>query len=154
MRTIDFSPIFRSSIGFDHLAALLDAAARSDQNQGGFPPYDIALLEEDQYRITMAVAGFKQSDIDITAEDDTLTVKGKQDSENGKKYLYQSIARRGFERKFKLADYVKVVDANLEDGLLHIELKREIPEAMKPRKIDIGSSQKSNLLEGDAAKVA
>ena len=154
MRTIDFSPIFRSSIGFDHLAALLDTAARSEQNQGGFPPYDIVLLEEDKYRITMAVAGFKQSDIDIAAENDTLAVKGKQDAENGKKYLYQGIAKRGFERKFKLADHVKVVDANLENGLLHIKLERQIPEALKPRKIEIGSGQSGNLLRGDATKAA
>ena len=154
MRTIDFSPIFRSSIGYDHLAALLEATARSEQNQGGFPPYDIVLLEEDKYRITMAVAGFKQADIDITAEKDSLTVKGKQDGENGSKYLYQGIAKRGFERKFKLADYVKVSNANLEDGLLHIELQREIPEAMKPRKIEVGSGQSGNLLEGDATKAA
>lgn len=154
MRTIDFSPIFRSSVGFDHLASLLDATARSDQNQGGFPPYDIVLLEEDKYRITMAVAGFKQSDIDITSENDTLTVTGQQGSGDDQKYLYQGIAKRGFERKFKIADHVKVVNANLEDGLLHISLEREVPEALKPRKISIGSGQGAKLLHEDASKVA
>ena len=154
MRTIDFSPIFRSSVGFDHLASLLDATARSDQNQGGFPPYDIVLLEEDKYRITMAVAGFKQSDIDITSENDTLTVTGQQGSEDDQKYLYQGIAKRGFERKFKIADHVKVVNANLEDGLLHISLEREVPEALKPRKITIGSGLGAKLLHEDSSKVA
>jgi len=154
MRTIDFSPIFRSSVGFDHLASLLDATARSDQNQGGFPPYDIVLMEEDKYRITMAVAGFKQADIDITSENDTLTVTGQQGSEDDQKYLYQGIAKRGFERKFKIADHVKVVDANLEDGLLHISLEREVPEALKPRKISIGSGLSAKLVHEDSSKVA
>ncbi|MEE4175529.1 MAG: Hsp20 family protein [Xanthomonadales bacterium] len=140
MTTFDFSPLYRNSIGFDRLASLLASAQRVEQG-GGYPPYNIVSEDENRYRITMAVAGFAQEDLDITSEQNTLTVTGKRaDDENGSdRYLHRGIANRSFERRFNLADHVRVTGASLENGLLHIDLEREIPEAMKPRKIEIGS---------------
>ncbi|HEY5717691.1 MAG TPA: Hsp20 family protein [Motiliproteus sp.] len=137
---IDFSPLYRSSIGFDRLANLIENA--SANSQGGYPPYNIELMDENQYRITMAVAGFTKADLDIQSQANTLVVKGgKPEEAQERRFLYQGIAERGFERRFQLADYVKVVNASLENGLLHIDLEREIPEAMKARKIEIGDSR-------------
>jgi molecular chaperone IbpA len=136
MRTsIDLSPLYRSAIGFDRMAQLLDSA--TPENKPSYPPYNVELVEENRYRITMAVAGFTDSEIEITSEENSLVISGKQGTEVEKKFLYQGIAARNFERKFQLAEHVKVVSANLENGLLHVELVREIPEAMKPRKISI-----------------
>lgn len=141
MRTIDLSPLYRSFIGSDHLAALVDAAARNEK-QASYPPYNIELLGEDKYRITMAVAGFAQDNIDITVQENTLVVSGKNDApkdEAERKFLHKGISERSFERKFQLGDNVKVLAADMEHGLLHIDLERIIPEAEKPRKIEIGS---------------
>lgn len=137
MREFDLSPLYRSAIGFDRLANMLDNASRND-NQPSFPPYNIELLGENEYRITMAVAGFENNELDIQSESGSLTVTGqKQEQPQERQYLYQGIAARNFERRFQLADHVKVVTASMENGLLHIDLIREIPEAMKPRQIQI-----------------
>ena len=138
MRNVDLSPLYRSFIGFDHLASLLDNANRTDKN-GGYPPYNIAAVADDKYRITMAIAGFQDSELEIKSEQNTLIVKGtKAEQEEQTKYLYQGIAERNFERRFQLGDYIKILGADLENGLLHIDLEREIPEALKPRTIEIG----------------
>lgn len=140
MRNFDFAPLYRSTVGFDHLSSLLDAVSRSDTNNAGYPPYNIELLEKDNYRITMAVAGFTTDELDIQSEAQSLTVKGKHAVEDGERnYLHQGIAARNFERRFQLADHVEVTNGRLENGLLHIDLVREIPEAMKPRQIAIGN---------------
>ena len=154
MTTIDFTPLFRSAIGFDRLASALESAYRSEA--GGYPPYNIEVVGQDQYRISMAVAGFSRSDLDIQVKESILTVSGSQQEEDGDKnrrYLYRGIATRNFERQFQLADYVKVVDARLEDGLLHIDLAREIPEAMKPRQIEIRGDD-SQVIEDRSEKAA
>lgn len=138
MRTFDFSPLYRSSIGFDRLAGLLDNLAAAERNQPNYPPYNIELTGEDHYRISMAVAGFEQSELDIQTEQNTLTVKGTHTRETGdSQYLHQGIAARDFERRFQLADHVRVTSARYENGLLHIDLVRELPEVMKPRTIEI-----------------
>jgi len=152
MRTsTDFSPLYRSFIGFDHLAGLIDKASRAEK-QSSYPPYNVELIAEDQYRITMAIAGFSEQDIDIESKDNSLIIIGTKaissstDSNPGnsskekqtpRKFLHQGIAERNFERKFQLGEHVKVIGAFMKDGLLHIDLKREIPEALKPRKIAI-----------------
>ena len=137
MREFDLSPLYRSAIGFDRLATMLDKANRHD-NQPSFPPYNIELLGENEYRITMAVAGFEKNELNIQSESGTLTITGqKEEPTVNKHYLYQGIAARNFERRFHLEDHVKVVTASTENGLLHIDLIREIPEAMKPRQIEI-----------------
>lgn len=140
MRTIDLSPLYRSFIGFDHLATMIDAASRNEK-QASYPPYNIELLEEDKYRITMAIAGFSKDDISVEVQDNTLQVSGNRQnkSEAERKFLHKGISERNFERKFQLGDYVKVLAADIENGLLHIDLERIIPEAKKPRKIEIGS---------------
>ncbi|MBB3060765.1 Hsp20 family protein [Microbulbifer rhizosphaerae] len=149
MRNLDFSPLYRTAIGFDRMANLLDALTTSEQSQPAYPPYNIELTGEDSYRITMAVAGFEQSELDIQVEQNRLSVSGKKPAESEQRnFLHRGIAARNFERRFQLADHVKVTDASLANGLLHIELVREIPEAMKPRKIAISES---NLLQADKA---
>jgi molecular chaperone IbpA len=154
MRTFDFAPLFRSTIGFDHLTSLMDAVAQREQSQPSYPPYNIELLGTDQYRITMAIAGFVDSELQIQSERQTLTVKGKK-AEDGKErnYLHQGIAGRNFERVFQLADHVKVTGATLENGLLNIDLVREIPELMKPRQIAI-NGKTPQLLETTAQATA
>ena len=143
--TTDFSPLYRSFIGFDHLAGLIDKASRADK-QSSYPPYNVELLAEDKYRITMAVAGFAEQDIDIESKDNSLIIIGtkannvstdKKEQQTMRKFLHQGIAERNFERKFQLGEHVKVVGAFMENGLLHVDLLREIPEALKPRKIAI-----------------
>jgi molecular chaperone IbpA len=131
------------------MASLLDSA--SVENKTSYPPYNIELVEENRYRITMAVAGFTESELDITSEQNTLVISGKQTADTEKKFLYQGIAARNFERKFQLAEHVKVVSASLSNGLLHVELEREVPEALKPRKIAIDDGNNSTLIEQDAA---
>ncbi|MFM5552365.1 Hsp20 family protein [Aeromonas veronii] len=135
MRSIDFSPLYRSAIGFDRLANLIESAASN--GNAGYPPYNIEQLGDSDYRISMAVAGFTQEELELSFQENLLTVKGNKQAETGRNYLYQGIAERGFERRFQLADYVRVKGADLKNGLLHIELVREVPEAMKPRKIEI-----------------
>ena len=123
MRTsMDLSPLYRSAIGFDRMARLLDSAVAD--SKPSYPPYNVELVEENRYRITMAVAGFSQDELEITSEESTLTISGRQENEKERKYLYQGIAERNFERKFQLDEHVKVVDARLENGLLHVELVR------------------------------
>lgn len=145
MRNIDLSPLYRSFIGFDHLASMIDAASQNEK-QTSYPPYNIELLEDDKYRITMAIAGFSQDEISIEVKENTLAVTGnkadKKDAE--RKFLHKGISERNFERKFQLGDHVKVLAADMENGLLHIDLERVIPEAMKPRKIEIGSKLLEN----------
>jgi molecular chaperone IbpA len=137
MRTYDFSPLFRSSVGFDRLANLMDTALRSDEAPS-YPPYNIERTGEDTYRITMAVAGFSEGDVEIVAQDNALTVTGRQaKDESPKSFLYRGIAGRPFERKFELAEYIQVSGASLEHGLLHIDLVRQVPEAKKPRNVKI-----------------
>ncbi|GAB5498878.1 MAG: Hsp20 family protein [Pseudohongiellaceae bacterium] len=154
MRNLDFSPLYRTTVGFDHLSSLLDAVNRGDTNSNGYPPYNIERLEKDQYRITMAVAGFVQDELDIQTEKQTLTVKGsKQQDDVERNYLHQGIAARNFERRFQLADHVEVKAARLENGMLHIDLVKEIPEAEKPRSIPI-SGGKSNLIDVDKRNAA
>jgi len=151
MRTIDLSPLYRSAIGFDRFASLFDEAARVD-TQPSYPPYNIELVDEDKYRITMAVAGFSEAELELEVEGDKLKVVGKKEkTAEPKQYLHQGIAARNFERRFNLADHVEVRGARVENGLLHIELERVIPEAMKPRKIQIEANESDNLLEGEAA---
>ena len=151
MRNVDFAPLYRSSIGFDRMASLLDNLSRADQKEPAYPPYNIELTGEDQYRISMAVAGFDQSELNIEVDQNKLTVTGKKETDNApRQYLHQGIAARNFERRFQLADHVKVKNANVVNGLLHIELQREIPEAMKPRSITIGTNtpETGNVLDG------
>ncbi len=144
--TLDLSPLYRSAIGFDRMASLLDSAALD--GKPSYPPYNVELVEENRYRISMAVAGFTESELEITSEQNTLLISGKQQENGEQKFLYQGIAARNFERKFQLAEHVKVIDARLENGLLHVELERELPEAMKPRKIVINGG---DLIEQAAA---
>jgi len=137
MRNFDFAPLYRSAIGFDRLAHLFTEAQRAD-TAPSYPPYNIELLAEDQYRITMAVAGFTRAELDIESERDVLKVVGrKQKDETNNRFLHRGIAARDFEHSFRLADHVKVTGAKLDNGLLSIELVREIPEAYKPRRIAI-----------------
>ena len=136
MTTFDFSPLFRTAIGFDRMADAFESAHRADA--GGYPPYNIELTGEDQYQITLAVAGFSEQELQLEVKENILTVTGAKNAEHKKtQYLHQGIANRGFERKFQLADYVRVEDAELANGLLNVRLVREIPEAMKPRTIAI-----------------
>ncbi|USD65282.1 Hsp20 family protein [Vibrio sp. SCSIO 43136] len=144
MRNVDFTPLYRNAIGFDRLLNLMEANTAKNSS-GGYPPYNIEQQDENKYRITMAVAGFAEDQLDLTQKENVLIVRGERKPEENKTYVYQGIAERDFERKFQLADYVKVIGANMENGLLHIDLEREIPEAMKPRKIEIGGSK---LIEG------
>ncbi|MBD1559220.1 Hsp20 family protein [Vibrio sp. S9_S30] len=143
MRNVDFTPLYRNAIGFDRLLNLMEAN-NAKNSSGGYPPYNIEQKDENNYRITMAVAGFSDDHLEITQKENMLIVSGERQAEDGKNYVYQGIAERNFERKFQLADYVKVVGATMENGLLHVDLEREIPEAMKPRKIAINGK---NLIE-------
>ena len=152
MRTFDFSPIYRSAVGFDRLMTVLDAA----QKNGGadsYPPYNIEKIGEDVYQITVAVAGFSSADLDVEVRDGQLLIVGKGTTEEqDNHFLHRGIARRAFERRFQLADHVEVKAADLADGLLRVDLIREIPEAMKPRKIRIQSSK--TVIEGETSRAA
>lgn len=156
--TADFSPLYRSMVGFDRLAALLDAASKSEA-ASNWPPYNIETTGENAYRVEIAVAGFKPDELNVEVKEGTLTVTGRKAANDGaeKRYLHRGLAERNFERRFQLADYVVVTDAALADGLLSIDLRRELPEAMKPRRIAIkGASQieaqaRPELIEGQAA---
>lgn len=151
MRTIDFSPLFRHSVGFDRVQRLMDAASQAEQSSA-YPPYNIEQLGEDGYRVTLAVAGFAESDLDITLTDRTLVVSGKMGEPEGEQtYLHRGIAGRAFERRFELADHIQVKGASLENGLLHVELERVIPESQKPRKIDIAATAGAKQIEQKAA---
>ena len=157
MRTYDLTPFYRSTVGFDRLFSLLDQA--TSDGSPGYPPYNIERTGENAYRISVAVSGFAKEELSIVAKENTLTIKGeKVASENSKEksaVLYRGIASRAFERVFQLADFVVVKNASLENGLLHVDLVREIPEAKKPRNIPIGSSAPaSQVIEGSAEKAA
>jgi len=140
MRTYDFSPLFRSTIGFDRLFDLAEMANRSGE-EDNYPPYNIERLAEDRYQIALAVAGFSSDEISVTAEQNVLTVEGNKVEKPEREYLYRGISTRRFKRQFSLADYVQVKGAAFDNGLLKIELAREIPEAMKPRRIAINAAQ-------------
>jgi molecular chaperone IbpA len=148
MRTFDFSPLWRSTIGFDHLADLLDSNLQQSADDN-YPPYNVERCGEDAYRISLAVAGFGMDDITVTAERDTLIIEGKKPDSQRREYLYHGIAARPFRRV--LADYVQVKQASFKDGLLIVDLIREIPDAMKPRRIPIGNAGASRQIEQKAA---
>jgi molecular chaperone IbpA len=151
MDGFDFSPLFRSTIGFDRLTRLADAATRLD-GSASYPPYNIEITGESAYRLTMAVAGFAPEDLEITVKENALLVSGKAKKEDETvQYLHRGLARRAFERRFQLADHIKVTGASLDNGLLHVDLVREIPEAMKPRKIAIAAGAKPQVIEQKAA---
>jgi molecular chaperone IbpA len=152
MRTYDLSPLFRSTVGFDRLSRLMDAATRVDDSSLSYPPYNIERTGDDTYRISMAVAGFGEGDLTITTQDNQLVITGKLAQEDDKQsYLYRGIAGRAFERRFTLADHIRVSGASLVNGLLHVELVREVPEAMKPRQIKINAAGKAQVIESQAA---
>ena len=155
MRHVDFSPLYRSTVGFDRLFTILDSLAQPEGGQTTYPPYNIERTGEDSYRISMAVAGFSDQEISIEAHRNVLTVKGERKDEvdgEGSEVLYRGIAARSFERRFQLADHVDVVGAVLKNGLLHIDLKRNIPEEHKPRKIAISADAKAaKQIEAKAA---
>ena len=148
MRTVDFSPLYRSVVGFDRLADLLDSAAA--ETATGYPPYNIERTGDNQYRVEIAVAGFKPSELDIQLKESVLTVTGRKAANDGeRRFVHRGLAERNFERRFQLAEYVAVTAADLADGLLSINLKRELPEALKPRRIEIGGG--STLIEDQKA---
>ena len=150
MRTIDFSPLYRSGVGFDRLASLLETA--SVDAAAGYPPYNIERTDENAYRVEIAVAGFRPEELNIEVKENLLTVQGrKAANDDQRKFLHRGLAERNFERRFQLADYVVVTEAALADGLLSISLKRELPEALKPRQIEITTSVQPNLIEGEKA---
>jgi len=152
---MDLSPLYRASVGFDRLVKTLDSASRAEESAFSYPPYNIEKVSEDAYRIVMAVAGFGEDELDITAKENSLVISGrkeKAEDESEVKYLHRGIANRAFERRFDLADHIKVTGAKLENGLLAVELVREIPEAMKPRTISITSGdQPTKVIENEAA---
>jgi molecular chaperone IbpA len=153
MRTFDLAPLYRSTVGFDRLFSLLDQVGGVDA-ASSYPPYNIERTDENAYRVTVAVAGFTEKDLSIEVKENTLTIRGEKQVKEGEKagdVLYQGIAGRAFERRFQLADHVEVAGASLANGLLHVDLKREIPEAMKPRQIPIGNGSAKTI---DAKKAA
>lgn len=155
MRTnVDFTPYRRSTVGFDRLFDLLETGARGGGSDG-YPPFDIVRIGEDSYRVTLAVAGFAPEDIEVVAQQNLLTITGKRAEDDGaSEYLHRGIATRAFEQRFQLADFVEAGNAMFEHGLLSIDLKRVVPEAMKPRRIEIGGSSPANKLEAPKEKVS
>ena len=154
MRTFDFSPLYRSTVGFDNMTRLLESALRADDSQSSYPPYNIEKTGENAYRITMAVAGFGENDITITAQENSLVVTGKlAKTEEDKKFLHRGIAGRAFERRFELAEHIRVAGASLANGLLHIDLVKEVPEAKKPRtvKIETVAPKQATVIDSQAA---
>lgn len=155
MRSFDLSPLYRSTVGFDRMFNLLDSLGGVDNSGQTYPPYNIERVNENDYRVTMAVAGFGEDDLSVEVKENTLTVKGEKKSEADKseeQFLYRGIAARAFERRFQLADHVEVKGATLENGLLHIDLVREIPETAKPRTIAIGKANgKTKQIDAAAA---
>ncbi len=145
---LDLTPLYANTVGYDQFGSLLDAAFKTERQGAGYPPYDIELVDENKYAITLAIAGFQESEIDVQVEKGVLSIRGKkEDQKKDSRYLHRGIATRAFERKFNLADHVEVVDAQLDNGLLHVSLVREIPEAMKPRKIPVNAFQSSATSE-------
>jgi len=153
MRSFDLTPLFRSTVGFDRFSNLIDAAMRGEDNTPAYPPYNIEKLSDDEYRIVLAVAGFTEADLTLTVQENQLTVAGSHIDKNENKdanYLYKGIATRTFERKFNLADHVKVTGAGLDNGLLTVSLKRELPESIKPRMVPI-NGKNSKVIDGKKA---
>ncbi len=147
---LDFAPLYRSTIGFDRLVQLLDSVSGFSDEAVSYPPYNIERTGENEYRITMAVAGFRSDEINVEVKDTALTIRGeKKPEEKQREYLHRGIAQRSFERRFQLADYVEVTGASLNDGLLHIELVRNLPEQMRPRVIPIGTPERA--IEADVS---
>jgi len=153
MRSFDLSPLLRSSVGFDRMQRALEAAARLDNAANAYPPYDIEVSGEDAYRISLAVAGFSRDDIEISVKENSLeiTAQAKTEEAADREFLHRGIARRAFEKRFELADHVKVVGASMNNGLLNVDLIREIPQSLKPRKIEISSENPKALEHKDAA---
>ena len=152
MKHIDLSPLYRNSVGFDHLSSLVNNAMRSETVNNSYPPYNIEVLGENKYSIVLSVAGFNQDELDINVDKNTLTIRGRKEHKEQREFLHQGIASRAFERKFNLTDHVEVRGADLNNGLLTVSLVREIPEAMKPRTIAISSGKDdTKLIEGEAA---
>jgi molecular chaperone IbpA len=154
MRTFDLAPLYRSTVGFDRLFSMLDQFSGFDGTAPGYPPYNIERTGENDYRITLAVAGFSEAELSLEAKENTLTVRGeKAQEQKAGEVLYQGIAARAFERVFQLADYVQVKGATLRNGLLHVDLVREVPEAKKPRTIAItaGDTKSASVIEGQKA---
>lgn len=164
MRTYDLSPLHRFTVGFDRMSRLLDTAARLDETASSYPPYNIEKHDEDTYRVSLAVAGFREGDLTVTVEDGSLLISGRIDKSGPAgdetvqepHYLHHGIATRAFERRFQLADHIKVTGATLENGLLHVALVREVPEEKKPRRIDIAAGQGPRALPkgSDSQKAA
>jgi molecular chaperone IbpA len=155
MRHFDFTPLYRSTVGFDRLASILDQAMTSDPTQNTYPPYNIEKTGDDAYRITVAVAGFSEDELTIEAREGVLIVAGKKgEAEDGRSYLHRGIATRAFERRFQLADHVRAEGAVIENGLLHVDLVREVPEALKPRRIEIGRRNGDKAIEGKVTETA
>ena len=146
MNSVDLTPLYRSSIGFDRFASLIDSALTSETSASSYPPYNIEVLDENRYVITLAVAGFTQDELDIQVEKGVLTIRGDKSTKEERKYLYHGIANRTFERKFNLADYVEVTHADLANGLLAIGLVKEVPEAMKPKSIAINGVSSAKVI--------
>lgn len=158
MRTYDFSPLYRSAVGFDRLANLLESAARTGQ-ETGWPPYNIETTGENAYRIEIAVAGFAPDELNIEVKENSLTVTGRKTANDDapattRTFLHRGLAERDFERRFQLADHVVVTGADLSNGLLSITLERQLPEALKPRRIEINTGEQKPLIEGKAKKAA
>lgn len=144
MRTLDFAPLYRASVGFDQIADMMDRVLSSDVSQATYPPYNIEKTSDDTYRISLAVAGFCDDDLNVEVKENALFITArKADDDADRTYLHRGIATRAFERRFQLADHVHVTGATHEDGMLHIDLKREVPEALKPRRIDIATGAKA-----------
>lgn len=157
MRTYDFSPLYRSFVGFDRMANMIDAAAQQASTGSSYPPYNVAQLDEDSYRIELAVAGFGEDELELETHENVLTITGRKESSadnDDVEYLHRGIAERGFERRFQLADHVKVEGAELKHGLLVLSLKREVPEALKPRKIAINDGKLIQSKPSGKAKAA
>jgi molecular chaperone IbpA len=152
MRTLDFSPLFRSTIGFDRLFDLVETAQRAGEEH--YPPYNIERLADDRYQITLAVAGFSPDEIAITAEQNVVTIEGNKAEKPGREFLYRGISTRQFKRQFSLAEYVQVKGASFDNGLLRIDLLREVPESMKPRQIAINGANKADNVQQIEAKAA
>jgi len=155
MRTFDFAPLYRSTVGFDRLANILDHALRVDGSSNSYPPYNIEKSGDDQYRISIAVAGFAEDEINIEMRDGQLVVNASKENDaadDAVNYLHRGIAARSFEKRFQLADHVRPTGADLQNGLLHIDLLREVPEALKPRKIEIASAVKTKAIDAKPSK--
>lgn len=154
MRNYDFSPLYRSFVGLDRMASLIDSASQQAERNTAYPPYNVIQLDEDDYRIDLAIAGFSEDEIDIESHQNVLTVKGHKSPASNEEahYLHRGIAERGFERRFQLADHVIVTGASLNHGLLTLTLRRELPEALKPKKIAINGNSKQNLIKSTSSR--